>query len=146
MRTTVAIELALSTALTLVACDSATGPEPPPPGVAMLPVLIVAPSTASIDGGQAVMLKVTLGGANPETEPPSPVSWLSSDTNVATVRADGMVEGRKAGRVQVVATWHAARGSALVSVRSPVSKKPLDPPCLRRSPTLKLAGIPSGAC
>jgi hypothetical protein len=137
MRTNVPIELTLCAALTLVACDSTTGPESLPPGVAMVPVLIVVPGTASIDGGQSVKLRAMLSGADPLTETPSPVSWFSSDTNLATVRADGSVEGHKAGRVQVVATYQAAQGSALVTVRHPVSQKPLNPRASSRRTTLR---------
>jgi hypothetical protein len=146
MRTNLPIALALIAALALVACDSTTGPEPPPPGVAMVPVLIVAPSTASVDGGQSIKLTATLAGANPPTGAPSQVAWSSSDTNVATIRADGMVEGRKAGRVQIVAVWQAARGSALVTVRSQVKKKSDRPDCLKRVTDPQLALVPSGKC
>jgi hypothetical protein len=63
--------------------------------------------------------------------PLSEVEWFSTDTNVATVRS-GLVEGRKAGRVQIAASWKTAHGSAVVVVLNLVGKKPVpdSPKCL----------------
>jgi hypothetical protein len=135
MRARIPIELVVSAATLLVACNSTTGPElPPPDDTGMISVLTVAPSTATIDGGRFVKLTArVIGQAGVGAAPPA-VTWFSSDTNVATVHADGLVEGRKAGRVQVVATWQAARGSALVTVLNPVRKKP-SIPCQEPVPT-----------
>ena len=58
------------------------------------------------------------------------VTWISSDTNVATVARGGLVEARKAGRVLITAKWESARGSATVVVLDQVGKKPTSPPCL----------------
>ena len=55
------------------------------------------------------------------------MTWISSDTNVATVARGGLVEGRKAGRVLITAKWESARGSATVVVLDRVSKKPASP-------------------
>jgi hypothetical protein len=146
MRTNVSIELALSAALMLVGCDSTTAPELPPPDVAMVPVLTVVPRAATVDGGNSIRLTATLSATNPQTRTPPQVAWISSDTNVATIRPDGLVEGRKAGRAQIVATWQAARGSALITVRSPVKKKSDQPACLERMPNPEPAHSPSGKC
>ena len=59
------------------------------------------------------------------------VTWISSDTNVATVARGGLVEARKAGRVLITAKWESARGSATVVVLDQVGKKPTSPPVPR---------------
>ena len=38
------------------------------------------------------------------------VTWSSSDTNVATVARGGLVEGRRAGRALITASWKLAHG------------------------------------
>jgi hypothetical protein len=137
MRALLPLEVIVSAATLLVACDSTTGPEPPPPsddpGVS---VLTVAPSYATIDGDRFVKLTAILSGSRTRGATLSEVAWSSSDTNVATVRAGGLVEGRKAGRVQIAATWKTAHGSATVVVLNQVGKKPApdSPRCLLSIP------------
>lgn len=128
MRAVLPLEVILSAAILLVACSSTTGPELPPPsddpGVS---VLTVAPSFATIAGNRFVKLTAILAGSPAGGAPQSEVVWSSSDTNVATVRTGGLVEGRKAGRVQIAATWKTAHGSATVVVLNQVAKKPDSP-------------------
>jgi len=134
MRALHPLQAIVSAAVLLVACDSTTGPDlPPPSDDSGISVLTVAPSFATIDGQRFVKLTALLSGAaNGASQ--SEVAWVSSDTNVATVRAGGLVEGRKAGRVQISATWQSAHGSATVIVLNQVAKKPTDPPaCLALS-------------
>ncbi|MGH7580773.1 MAG: Ig-like domain-containing protein [Gemmatimonadales bacterium] len=134
MRALHPLQAIVSAAVLLVACDSTTGPDlPPPSDDSGISVLTVAPSFATIDGLRFVKLTALLSGAATGA-PQSEVAWASSDTNVATVRAGGLVEGRKAGRVQISATWQSAHGSATVIVLNQVAKKPTDPPaCLTLS-------------
>jgi hypothetical protein len=144
MRALLPLEVIVSAAILLVACSSTTGPErtPDDPGVSGL---TVTPSYATIDGDRVITLTAILHGSAARGAP-SEVVWASSDTNVATVRAGGLVEGRKAGRVQIAATWKTARGSATVVVLNQVSKKP-DPtefPCLERQADARQLGIPGG--
>lgn len=136
MRAIISSQLSLVAATLLVGCNSTTAPRPieDPPDIL---VLTVAPSSATIDGGRSVKLTALMTGQGGLGTPQSAVTWFSSDTNVATVRAGGLVEGRKEGRVQIVASWQAARGSALVTVLNPVKKKPSIPQCLL---------IPGGKC
>jgi hypothetical protein len=123
--------VAIVTAAVLsVACESTTGPDirPPDPGPT---VLTVSPSFATIDGIPFIRLRAILSGEGAGA-PQSEVTWISSDTNVATVRSGGLVEGRKAGRVQISANYQSAHGSATVLVLSQVGKKPGDgPSCLK---------------
>jgi hypothetical protein len=133
MRVNLSNRLFLAAATLLPGCNSTTGPRPTEelPGVE---VLTVHPSLATVSGGRFIKLRATMTALGNRVDTPPEVIWSSSDTNVATVGADGIVEGRKAGRVQIVATWQAARGSAVVVVLNQVAKKPLFPQCLKRIP------------
>ena len=117
----------LSTVALLGACESNTGPQLPPDEP--LGVLTVAPSFATIEGRRVIKLTARLSGSAAEA-PQDQAVWASSDTNVATVARGGLVEGRKAGRVLITASWESARGSATIVVLDQVAKKPLSPPCL----------------
>ena len=102
-----------------------TSPEPLPdePEPA---VLTVAPSFATIGGERFTRLAAVLSGSAAGV-PEEMVTWISSDTNVATVARGGLVEARKAGRVLITAKWESARGSATVVVLEQVGKKPASP-------------------
>ena len=132
----------------LVACNSTTGPELPlpsdDPGIS---VLTVAPSFATIEGDHIVKLTAILSGSSALGLSQSDVAWSSSDTNVATVSAGGLVGGRKAGRVQIAANWKTAHGSATVVVLSQVAKKPIPqgpPACLKRQAGAARLHLPEG--
>ena len=152
MRAVLPLEVIVSAATLLVACNSTTGPELPPPsddpGVS---VLTVAPSFATIGGSRFIKLTAILSGSAARGAPPDEVAWSSSDTNVATVRDGGLVEGRKAGRVHIAATWKTAHGSATVVVLNQVGKKPGSPngpKCLKRTAGAGHLAIPAdgGKC
>lgn len=146
MRAVLPLEVIVSAAILLVACNSTTGPELPPPDDLGVLVLTVAPSYATIDGDRFVKLTAILSGSATRGVPLSEVAWSSSDTNVATVRTGGLVEGRKAGRVQIAATWQTAHGSATVVVLNQVGMKPApeSPKCLKRIPMKDRYLIPDG--
>jgi hypothetical protein len=125
----------LSAAALLAACETNTSPEDQPdePGPA---VLNVAPSFATVEGERVIKLRAVLSGSAAGA-PQELVTWISSDTNIATVAGGGLVQGRKAGRVLITASWESAQGSATVVVMDRVSKKPgpekpekPGPPCL----------------
>lgn len=130
MRALHPLQVIVSAAILSVACDSTTGPEilPPDPGPT---VLTVAPSFATIDGERFIKLSAIVSGESAGA-PLSEVTWISSDTNVATVGFGGLVQGRKAGRVQISANYRSAHGSATVIVLNRVAKKPTGGggPCL----------------
>ncbi len=145
MHVNVSRRLSLAAAALLAGCTSTTGPgqfEEPTD----LQVLTVAPSFATVDGGRFIKLSATMSARGSHIAAPPDVAWSSSDTNVATVRSGGLVEARKAGRVQIVAAWHAARGSAVVVVLNQVSKKPQNPACLKRIPGAEKQLIADGSC
>jgi Bacterial Ig-like domain (group 2) len=112
----------LSAAALLAACETNTSPDLPPDELGPT-VLNVAPSFATIEGERFVRLAAKLSGSAAGT-PQELVTWISSDTNIATVTRGGLVEGRKAGRVLITASWESAQGSATVVVVDRVSKKP----------------------
>ena len=147
MRALLPLEVIVSAATLLVACNSTTGPELPPPDDIGVLVLTVAPSYATIDGDRFVKLTAILSGSASRGVPLSQVAWSSSDTNVATVRAGGLVAGRKAGRVQIAATWQTAHGSATVVVLNQVGMKPTpdSPKCLTRGADAGQLAIPKDA-
>lgn len=53
-----------------------------------------------------------------------PVTWTSSDNAIATVSATGLVTGVAPGPVTITATSEGVGGSALMSIRSPISVPP----------------------
>ena len=148
MRSALPFRVILSGATLLIACNSTTGPDlPPPSDDPGIFVLTVAPSLATIDRKTFVQLTATLSGGATLGVPLSEVVWSSSDTNVATVRSGGLVEARKAGRVQIAASWQTAHGSATVVVMDQVGKKPSTPDsprCLTGQDGAGQLGIPEG--
>jgi Bacterial Ig-like domain (group 2) len=118
----------LSAAALLAACETNTGPDLPPDESEPM-VMNVAPSFATIEGQRFIKLTAILSGSTAEA-PQELVTWSSSDTNVATVGRGGLVEGRKAGRALITASWRSASGSATVVVQNPIIMKPVSPPCL----------------
>lgn len=148
MRALLSVEVIASVTALLLACNSPTGPElPPPSDDPGISVLTVAPSFALIDGERFVKLTAILSGAGTRGVHPSEVAWSSSDTNVATVNTGGLVEARKAGRVQIAATWKTAHGSATVVVLNQVAKKPDpsdSPGCLAPLASASQSSIPGG--
>ncbi|HUQ14833.1 MAG TPA: Ig-like domain-containing protein [Gemmatimonadales bacterium] len=146
MRAVLPLEVIVSAATLLVACNSTTGPDlPPPSDDPGISVLTVAPTFATIGGERFVKLTAILSGSATRGASLSEVEWISSDTNVATVRSGGLVEGRKAGRVQIAASWKTAHGSATVVVLNQFGKKLPDPPhCLTSGADAGQLSIPGG--
>jgi len=91
---------------------------PSPPG--SVASVTVKPAFASIQVGEQVSLAATVADAKGQGLLDRSVSWTSSDPSVATVSADGAVNGARAGEARVTATTEGKTSSALVNVRAPV--------------------------
>lgn len=130
MRTSSLLSLVIVTAAASLGCQSdATAPlivEADPIG------LTVVPGTATVDGGRPLRLTASLRLPDGSTATAPDVTWSSSDGTIATVGQDGIVQGVRSGRVQIVATWHDSRGSSLVTVAGPASKDKQPPRCLEQ--------------
>jgi len=127
MRNVRLLSLAVAAAVSAFGCGSdtpgVTGPEQSSP-------LTVAPTLATLQGGQALRLVASLHLANGSTSSPDQVRWTSADATIASVDPDGTVRGLRAGRVQIVATWNDSRGSSLIVVADQVAKKHPGSGCL----------------
>src|SRR5262245_28449908 len=108
MRSVRLLSLAVIAAASVVGCQSgATNPlEPPPPSSP----LTVAPSYATLRGGQTIHLTATMTLANGSRTRPDNVQWSSADAKIATVGTDGTVHALQAGRVLIIAEYKASRG------------------------------------
>src|SRR5512133_644041 len=93
------------------------------------PILSVAPRAAAVDGGKLSRLTAKIRQEDGSYSQPTDVTWSSADGTVATVDGKGLVQALKAGRTQIIATWHESRGSSLVTVLDPLVKKQPSP-CL----------------
>ena len=141
MRTSSLLSLVVVTAAVTLGCQSdATAPltvEADPVG------LTVVPSIATVDGGKLLRLTASLHLPDGSTATAPDVSWRSADDSIATVDADGIVQGFRAGRVQIVATWHDSRGSSLVTVVDPAGKGTKPSRCLQLLEAEAGSGIPT---
>src|SRR2546425_7002360 len=88
--------------------------------VTAVPVAAVAVSTAStsVQQGATVQLTATPKDASGTPLPGRTVSWVSSNTGVATVNGSGLVAGVTAGSATITATSEGKNGSATVIVTS----------------------------
>lgn len=146
MRTLPLLTLVFATTAAGMGCQSGASLEPPSDPVTSLTVL---PSSTSLDDGTSLRLTAKVREPDGSITSPADVVWSSADGDIASVDAAGMVSGLRAGRVQIVATWHGSRGSSVVTVLETVRKKPNGntpvPECLEKATAG--AGIPkTGTC
>jgi uncharacterized protein YjdB len=123
MRTLSLLTLVVATTVAGMGCQSGASLEPrsdPDP----ITTLTVLPSVTLLDGGKSLRLTAKVRQADGSLTSPADVAWSSADGAIASVDAGGVVHGLRAGRVQIVATWHDSRGSSLVTVLEAVAKKP----------------------
>ena len=113
MRAFNSLGLPLFATALILACDSPSGPGGQ---IAEPAVLTIEPGNATLQGGSSVKLTATIKDQNGQTTFPVGVSWLSSNQAVAAVQTGGFVQGLRAGRTDIVATWRNARGIARVTV------------------------------
>ena len=91
----------------------------------------VAPETASLVSGQTIQLVATAKDASGAVLTGRIVTWSSSNTNVATVNASGVVEGRGVGSATITATSEGKSGTATITGSlTPVASISLDPTVL----------------
>jgi uncharacterized protein YjdB len=72
----------------------------------------------SLKVGDVVLLKAAVQGSKGNTLPGVGVEWESSDPNVATVTAEGIVRGIRFGTARIAATAGGRRATVAVEVRS----------------------------
>jgi hypothetical protein len=123
MRAIVAQHLVVAVTAFLLGCSDSFGPSgsttpTPRPPDQPIPQLAVTPTSATIDAGKTVRLVASDGVG--VALPPSAVSWTSSNTEVASVGADGIVRGRRPGQVQIAAAWNGAHAAVQITVRKGV--------------------------
>ncbi|MEW5931019.1 MAG: Ig-like domain-containing protein [Gemmatimonadota bacterium] len=85
----------------------------PPPAVA---TVTVSPGSAKIEEGETVQLRATARDAAGNVLTGRTVTWSTSNPEVATVSATGLVRGVKKGRVTITATVEGKTGTAQVEV------------------------------
>jgi uncharacterized protein YjdB len=76
----------------------------------------VTPANPQLGVGQTVQLTATARDANGNIITGRTVTWTSSNTNFATVDANGLVTGVRKGRATITATVDGVTGSTLVEV------------------------------
>lgn len=141
MRTSSLLSLLAVTAAASLGCQSdATAP------LIVEPVgLTVVPGTATVDGGRPLRLTARLRLPDGSTATTTEATWSSSDGTIATVGRDGIVEGVRAGQVQIMASWHDSRAFSRVTVVGRTSKDKEPPRCIEQ--IKPEAGVPEdGTC
>ncbi|MEZ5320062.1 MAG: right-handed parallel beta-helix repeat-containing protein [Vicinamibacterales bacterium] len=112
-RPAVAIARRIGTACGVAACLAACGGSPPASPVAPAPALALAVTGAREVGiGQTAQLTARLSSGEDVTRR---VSWETTDRNVATVDNAGVFLGRRAGTVDVIATYSASTSARLTA-------------------------------
>ena len=75
-------------------------------------------------------------------------AYTEAHRDITSVDAGGPVRGLRAGRGQIVATWHDSKGFSLVTVLEPVAQKPEGkqpkPQCAEKGVAGAGAEIPNG--
>ena len=102
--------LALASSIILVGCDSQ-------PTVSQV---VITPDVHLVAVGGTAMLSASVIGEN---NPSQAVTWLSSNSNIATVSAQGVVSGYSEGNVIITATStvdESVIGAAIITVRQPI--------------------------
>lgn len=92
-----------------------------PVSVARLPVTLVRVNPATTDAlmGYTVKLTAQALDATGAVVPGLPATWKSGNPAIATVQANGLVNGIALGTVAITATVAGLNGSAVVTVRPP---------------------------
>lgn len=120
-------------ALTTCGKESPTSPtapttSPPPPPSPVATSITITPVAATLSSiGQAVQLSAMVRDQNNNTMPGASVSWLSANTEVATVSSQGLVTAVMNGVSQVTARSGNASAQATITVSAPVPNRAPEP-------------------
>ena len=91
--------------------------------------VVVSPASATITIGGSVQLSATARDANGQPLSGRAVTWSSSNTDLATVSATGLVSGRAPGEVTITATSEGRNGTSSITVTQvPVASVEVSPP------------------
>lgn len=120
MRGIRSIHRIVAAAALLAGCDSSpTEPSASQrgPGTAE-PVLhlVVAPRLATLRAGESLTLTAVAANPDRSVVRKIEVSWLSSDTEIATVSSSGLVRGVRPGRVEITVRWGTSWTTAYITV------------------------------
>ncbi|MGG2201927.1 Ig-like domain-containing protein [Paenibacillus validus] len=88
--------------------------------VATVTGITVTPASATIQRGQTQQYQAVASFSNGTTQDITNVSaWSTSDPTTATIDANGLANGLKAGSINVSATWSGLTGTATLAVNNP---------------------------
>lgn len=91
-----------------------------------LPLLSIslAPASATIQANRALQMQATTRTLAGGAVVAAAVTWTSTDPSVATVSADGLVQGVSRGQVEIVARARNARAAARITVIKASMERP----------------------
>lgn len=91
-----------------------------------LPLLSIelAPGSATIQAGRALQLTATTRSLAGSAVVPADVTWTSTNPSVATVSADGLVQGVNRGQVEIIARARNARAVSRITVIKASMERP----------------------
>jgi len=104
----------LISGIALHACGEESPVQPPPPTVASVAVTPASATLASL--GETAQLTASAQDASGNTISGKTFTWSSSDANVATASASGLVTAVANGSVTIMATSDGVNGTAAVDV------------------------------
>jgi hypothetical protein len=78
--------------------------------------LVVAPAAAIIRAGETLQLNATAASDDRLVVRQIAVSWLSSDSEIATVSSDGLLRGIRPGRAEIKVRWGTSSATVQVTV------------------------------
>ncbi|HEX2080093.1 MAG TPA: Ig-like domain-containing protein [Longimicrobium sp.] len=148
-RTGMGLARALTLLAALAACDSATGSAPDPGTPAAVARVDLTAPAPSVTAGATMQLTATPRDRAGAALAGRAVSWTSSDENVATVSATGLLTARAVGTVVVTAASEGRSAQVTLTVLAvPVARVEMEPGGsvdLQAGATLQLTAIARAA-